>query len=83
MCFLHKILVFSNDKKTVHQKKSKVHAQQVRDSDLSVNSLDNRKLKAIISQTQVNARMTSVKPNPSVYCNKIEIFMALQKINDP
>ena len=38
MCFLHKILVFSNDKKTVHQKKSKVHAQQVRDSDLGEQS---------------------------------------------
>ena len=39
MCFLHKILVFSNDKKNyVHQKKSKVHAQQVRDSDLGEQS---------------------------------------------
>ena len=31
---------------------------------ISVNSLDNRRLKAIISQTQVNARMTNIEPNP-------------------
>ena len=64
MCFLHKILVFSNDKKTMFIKKNQKSMLNKSKIAISVNSLDNRRLKAIISQTQVNARMTNIEPNP-------------------
>ena len=63
MCFLHKILVFSNDKKTMFIKKNQKSMLNKSEIAISVNSLDNRRLKAI-SQTQVNARMTNIEPNP-------------------
>lgn len=64
MCFLHKILVFSNDKKTMFIQKNQKSMLNKSEIAISVNSLDNRRLKAIISQTQVNARMTNIEPNP-------------------